>query len=391
MPSIADTSRGSLRYVEEITPGVTPASALTGLRFTGESLNKNKTTETSNEIRADRQITDLIDTDSDASGDINFELSYAALDDFLPGALLADDWEAQVTISEIDLEAVAADNSYNSVTVDFTTEGLFVGMWVKPAGFSNADNNDYCQVVSIATSKLIVSGSTLINESGVTGTIVNGGMLRNGVTQHSYSIEKEFADIGQFASFAGMEVDTFSLDIASNAIVTGTMGFMGRTAGNGQATIGTGAPLEAPTNDVYNATSNMASIREAGVALSSATFFATAISTSVANGLRGQKAVSVEGSVGIGKGRCEVTGSLSAYFVNEVLLEKFLNNTATSLDYRLTDEAGNTYIVTMPEVKYSSATTDLSGIDADVLIPLDYQALRDPVLGFTIQVDRFAA
>ena len=264
-------------------------------------------------------------------------------------------------------------------------------MWVKPAGFSNADNNDYCQVVSIATSKLIVSGSTLINESGVTGTIVNGGMLRNGVTQHSYSIEKEFADIGQFASFAGMEVDTFSLEIASNAIVTGTLGFMGRTAGNGQVTIGTGAPLEAPTNDVYNATSNMASIREAGVALSSSTFFATAISTSVANGLRGQKAVAVEGSVGIGKGRCEVTGSLSAYFVNEVLLEKFLNNTATSLDYRLTDEAGNTYIVTMPEVKYSSATTDLSGIDADVLIPLDYQALRDPVLGFTIQVDRFAA
>lgn len=78
----------ALRYVPEVTPGVTPASpTLTALRFLSESLNFNITNTQSEEIRSDRAETDLIQTAADSAGDINFELSFSSFDAFLEAAL----------------------------------------------------------------------------------------------------------------------------------------------------------------------------------------------------------------------------------------------------------------------------------------------------------------
>ena len=81
--AISDSARSQLYYLEETTWGVTPASAMKALRFTGETLNYDISTAQSKEIRSDRQITDLIRTDAEPGGNINFEMSYGALDDLL--------------------------------------------------------------------------------------------------------------------------------------------------------------------------------------------------------------------------------------------------------------------------------------------------------------------
>lgn len=83
-----------MRYVKEVTAGVTPATpALKNIRFTGESLNFAISNTTSTEIRPDRAQSDLVQTDANAAGDVNFELSYLTFDDFLSGAL-CDPWSA---------------------------------------------------------------------------------------------------------------------------------------------------------------------------------------------------------------------------------------------------------------------------------------------------------
>lgn len=56
----SDTARSQLFFTEEVTWGLTPAVALDAVRFTGESLNFAIDNVQSNEIRSDRQITDLI-------------------------------------------------------------------------------------------------------------------------------------------------------------------------------------------------------------------------------------------------------------------------------------------------------------------------------------------
>lgn len=77
-----------LRYVKEVTMGVTPATpALKQVRYTGESMNFNITNVKTNELRPDRTETDLVQTEASVGGNINFELSYDTYKDFLAAAL----------------------------------------------------------------------------------------------------------------------------------------------------------------------------------------------------------------------------------------------------------------------------------------------------------------
>lgn len=85
---MSSADRVDLRYVAEVTPGTTPATpALKKFRFTGESLNPNITTQVSNEIRADRNISDLILLGQDAAGNVEIELSDESYNDMLEAAL----------------------------------------------------------------------------------------------------------------------------------------------------------------------------------------------------------------------------------------------------------------------------------------------------------------
>jgi len=68
------------------------------MRHTGESLKQDTTVITSEEIRSDRQIADIIRTGVGASGGIDFELSYGTFDDFLQAILFSDGWSTEVTL-----------------------------------------------------------------------------------------------------------------------------------------------------------------------------------------------------------------------------------------------------------------------------------------------------
>jgi hypothetical protein len=73
-----------LRYVKEVTKGVTPATpALSQIRFTGESINYNITNTKTAEINPERVETDLVQTEGSVGGGFNFELSYGTFDDFM--------------------------------------------------------------------------------------------------------------------------------------------------------------------------------------------------------------------------------------------------------------------------------------------------------------------
>jgi len=182
---------------------------------------------------------------------------------------------------------------------------------------------------------------------------------------------------------------SMSLNVAAGEIVNGTMSFMGKDAAVAQATVGTGTAVVATTTEVLNAVSNVASIREGGAVLSGT--FARSLSIAVENNLRGKKAIGVLGNAAIGLGRCNVSGTIEIYFEDETMLEKYYENTASSIDFRLADEAGNTYIISLPNVEFSSGDPVTPGADQDVMLSMNYTALRDSVSGATIQIDKFAA
>ena len=84
----ADSNRVRIRYIKEsdVAWGQTPATGKTReLRYTGSTLNVQKDTAISEEIRSDRMVPDIIETAMRSSGDVNIEFSAGSHDDFLEG------------------------------------------------------------------------------------------------------------------------------------------------------------------------------------------------------------------------------------------------------------------------------------------------------------------
>ena len=96
----AETSRYQLRFIEETTEGTTPVVGnMQNLRNTGVSGGVTKSTTTSEEIRSDRQVTDLIMTKKEPSKDISGEFSYATWDDMMEAALFTT-WSNNHVVSD---------------------------------------------------------------------------------------------------------------------------------------------------------------------------------------------------------------------------------------------------------------------------------------------------
>lgn len=93
---MVDTSQTRLAYITEATWGTTPATpAFQNSRFTGEAVNPNIENAVSDEIRADRNIPDLVQVGSDAGGTVDIELSYGSFDDWLE-SLMYNAWATNV-------------------------------------------------------------------------------------------------------------------------------------------------------------------------------------------------------------------------------------------------------------------------------------------------------
>lgn len=389
---MSDSSRLVFGVIPESAWGTTPASARENVRITGESLGQSMNTTTSNEINATAQNADVIRTAIEASGNIDFELSYGNLDTLMTG-VMRNDWSTAVNISaDTSIAAVNSTNRYTSGSTDFTTKNISVGQWIKVSGFSNANNNGYKRVSAVAAGyiQVEVMGAALADESATPAITIKGSRIYNGTTAKSFTLEKQMTDITQFMSFTGMRVGTFDLNIQPGSIITGSMGFQGKQGARGTSTVGTGSAVAAPTNSIMNAVDNVSLIKENDVAT---TLKLTQLSFSLNNALRPQPVIGSLPNSGIGSGTVEVTGTIAAYFDSTAaaLYDKYLADTPTSLAFLLSDAAGNAYMVEMKQLKLTDAQIVAGGKDQDILFNANLTAYMDPTYATTLEFNRFAA
>lgn len=310
-------------------------------------------------------------------------------------------------------------NKLTSSTTDFTDWeynastrpwGLRAGMWVKLRGFvTTTENNDFCRIQSVSATELVFD----IVPSGFTAESAPANVevlwtdhIRNGVTEKSYSIQQAYLANGQFLYMRGMEVSSMSFSMESQSIMTGTVNLMGKDGqyvadsftgdmsfsdGDVAVTSGelSGATYAAASaTDVLNTSSNVGRIAENGTPVSGPNFIASAQFT-VENNLRLKNAIGNLGAIGIGAGTCNISGSLNTYFGDTTLLTKVLQNTATSLDFRVGRSDGGTMVFDFPRVKLSSGTTPVTGINTDVMSDIGFQAIRHPTLGYQAHIQKF--
>lgn len=381
---MSDASQTQISFVAESTWGTTPSAALQKARVTSEGLKAITATVQSQELDPDRNVKGVVRTDFGAEGPLGVELAYGPHDPFLESALY-NAFAAAESVTATDISFAASDNSANTSGGDFSD--FAVGSWVKVVGTAN--NNGFRRVATAATGKLVFDRGTVVDESaGASMTIKNSGFATNGTTQKSLSIEKKFVDAGEFFSFTGMIANTASITIRPGAIIAGNFGFMGKAMAAGGATIGNGSYTAASSTEVMNAVDNISDVYEGGAAT---TLDLLEITININNNLRRQSKIGQLGARGIGAGQFNVTGTFQAYFESRTIVEKFLNDTDTSLSFAATDGAGNSYIFDMLNMSFTDAEVFATGNNEDVLATMPFSGKKDTVAGQTLAITKFDA
>src|SRR5215469_8978177 len=115
--ALQSTNRVKISKVRETVFGQIPTNpAFKAIRETSSGLNANPKTVITNEIRPDRQVTDLILVDQDAGGDIAGEIAFGVADDDFEEALQGT-WSNNPSIVVATADMEISDVSVTTLTV----------------------------------------------------------------------------------------------------------------------------------------------------------------------------------------------------------------------------------------------------------------------------------
>lgn len=415
MAGTASSNLARLRAIKETTFGETPKlGASKDLRFTGESLNFAIQTDTSKEIRADRQIADLVQLGAEASGDIQFELSYGSFDEFIAAAL-GGEWTNNVVtngtsvpffsiekgFTDIDQYILYRGMGVNTMSLEFAIGSILTGSF----GFMGRDSiiQSVSGVPDVATER--VAANTVAVNTPAEGDALTAPTLvqalGNAQLAHGGTITlvvggTHSTDSGDitFSDAADLVAQLEALDAVDSAVIAGGhLTIVGSEVGEGESLNITAvsdflAPGQATMAEVMNSATNFADLLIGGVAYNCGI---SQLSLSTDAGLRAQNALGKLGACTINAGTFSPTGSMTVYFADAAIYTKYLVNTPFSLSWGVQDAAGNRYDFELPRVKITSANPTAGGLDTDVELAIEYQALFDAAAGHTIKVTRTPA
>ena len=414
--AIASADRVRLAYVVEQSSGTTPTTpALQIVRLTGESLDVTRENIVSSELRADRNVMDLIQVGGGAGGGVEFELSYGTYDDWLASALQGS-WSGG-SAADPD-KIVASTDMINGVytiaaqpaapariTVTRTVAGSADTAGVVTITGTDASDNPITEDIVPGATGVTVSGQktfktvTFVVGSGWTsdgtadqitvGVAAMATVLKNGSTPKSFTLERTLLDLSPNAyfRFKGMQANGFSLTCATKEIVKGSFDFLGMSGEAGEAAIAGATYLDATTGEVMDAASGFAGFSVAGLS----GVHVSSLSLDATNNLRAPTAAGSVNALGIGAGRFELSGSLEAYFEDIELYEAFLNGDATALEFTLGRTTNEKYAFTIPRLKFETGTVQAQGNDSDIMASMTYRGLYDSVNGCTLMIERGVA
>jgi hypothetical protein len=386
----AQAANGRLAVVKESSYGVNPGTGFQYTRFTSEGLKHDISLTESQEVRAGRNPLGAIRTNVLGRGPINFEAHLDTLFKSLLQAVMC-----AATPTDVDLSARSIDISASAgqtcTMTDAATANAFaniaVGQWFRVAGFTSAANNGYVRCTGKTSNNVIaVEGRTFSNEAGQTDIAIEGTRLVIGSTANSFTIEKQFTDVGVYQLFLGALINTFSLNMRSREIVTGSMEWWSKfptTSGSS----GAGTPAAASTLRPANAIDNVINVRE-GTMASVSTHKATEITFEFNNNLQDLPAIGVLGPDEIGLGSVSAQGRMSLYLADVSMANKIENATETMISWQLSWPNNVSAIFTLPAVDLGEFESVIQGRQGAIAQNIGFFPKED-ANGVAVQIDLF--
>jgi hypothetical protein len=240
------------------------------------------------------------------------------------------------------------------------------------------------KVTSELPVKLRYGAYDTILEAAMCGTWT-ANVLKNGVTYRSFTMEQNFSDIADkpYMRHLGTEVNKVSFAVKANSFVDASFGFMSQNVVDAASQIAGSTYSAAPTSNLAF-DSFTGSISEGGTAIGTV----SEISIEMTNNMEWRPVVGSNLSLRPSKLLCNVSGTMTVYFNDAVMLDKFLAGTASAVVLTLTDKASNALSISLPSVLYvGEAHPDIKG-PGPVMLALKYQAVYNAAAAASIVLTR---
>jgi Phage tail tube protein len=213
----------------------------------------------------------------------------------------------------------------------------------------------------------------------VSYNVFTSNVVTTGTSQNTFSIEVGSSDINQYFLYTGCVIDKLALTVAPAGLVTYKADFIGAGSTVGTSTNAT-VTNPAPQNPPMTAVT--ATIKEGNTAVATITggSFSFDRKHTVNYALGNAQPVSLSTSF------FDVTGTLDIFLEDEVLYNKFVNSSNSSIDWTFTDGT-NTYEMILPQVVYTTFAKDVKGT-GPIMCKCNFTAVRSPVSNTNFQVTR---
>jgi len=207
-------------------------------------------------------------------------------------------------------------------------------------------------------------------------------VLKVGSTRKSFTFEHAQEDIGIYIPYTGVLVDKFAMSVATTGIVTGTFTVVGKSSSTAAgSTIDNAGGYSAEASNLPF-THVSGSFNEGGAPIG----LVTTIALTIDNGYSTNFALGNVSARDLTYSFIKLEGTVTAYFEDAVLINKFINGSASSLNFTLTNGT-KTLQFNMPNIKYTGASKSLSG-SGPVVLNLPFKALFDAGTGSIVTITR---
>lgn len=384
----ASGSRVEVRYVAEVTRGVTPGTpSMIVFRVNAPSLNAARPEIRSEELSADRMTTSLILGQRSGTGSIPSELQLTNHDDWIEAAL-GGTWDNSPTNSSN--ISIANPDQVERAAGSFITDGFRAGDIVALSGLAASGENGNYLVSAVAAAAITLktlagaAPNLTIEAAGAgPGIDIVGNRVSVGTTLATFTVEIAYTDITQYESFEGVAINTMTLSAQPDAIPTLTYDVLAMDFNALTGTPLDASPTAAPTNGAMSPFGGV--IFEGGSVIA----YCTGLEVAVANNRELIEVIGSDRSPDVAEGDSRVTGTATFTFPDATLFNKFLNETESSLWFRLVDPSDTTQFiqVVVPRVKYTNPDKTIART-GPITVSLGFEGLKHSVTGTTISFQR---
>ena len=199
-----------------------------------------------------------------------------------------------------------------------------------------------------------------------------GNVLKNGNTRRSFTFEEtlETGATDSFFRFPGCMVNSLSMELSSRAAVTGSFNLMAKQEIPASAPV-TGATYAAPTTtETLTASASVAAFDMMGTSPK-----VRRLQFEINNGLRTRPLIASRYSEEFGVDRCNISGTMEAYFEDNTLYQRVFNRDAGPLSFTVGNVSGEKYTFLFPNIKFGNGERSAPGNADDVILTLPFRAL----------------